>query len=551
MRPVTRASLRLSLHVGLVGLALATACADRPAKMPESERSATPPTSPAVSASSSALSTNSGADPTAGPVATTSDVVDAVPAVGPEDLAPLFGKSAPTSFVAAAAGGHWAVLCEASADTNGDGKLQVRLTQHGEFEGDSLQQVLYSNGTRTPVEEFAGADPSGRYLAFVSGGQLNLLDTATDERVTLPGADVRATRASFQPLRSVSFSDDGRRLAYLRGTTTSMLVIRDLSRQTEAMIALAGSPTYRIRFAPGGRYVEVETPVRDTNKNGRMDWLSPQRKGPAPCPSPIPTYNVWQFPGDEPDISLFDVETGKLSIPEGYVLSGGSFVVRRTEDLRLLEEQPGKPTLAVSSKECNARVLHLDPASGAILFGCSSAWGQRRQMYLRTADARVELGFDLAAYELDTALPTREPTVPLYPGNQTLLLNVRTRERWPLLDGTQVVAVSGTTALLERELQLTVVKLNPDASTTPLTGPVERPPFSGVLRRGTLTSVGPHVFDLAKGSYLGRYAVDATPLALSRGGEGLFPVRAATPVELATGPLLWHAPSKTSPNRRK
>jgi hypothetical protein len=164
-------------------------------------------------------------------------------------------------------------------------------------------------------------------------------------------------------------------------------------------------------------------------------------------------------------------------------------------------------------------------------------------MYLRSPEARVELGFDLAAYELDTTLPTREPTIALYPGNQTLLLNVRTRERWPLLDGTQVLAVSGTTALIEREQQLTVVRLDANGSATPRTVPVERTPFSGVLRSGTLVSVGPHVFDLNRMVYLGRYRVDVAPLALSRAGDGLLPAEPATPTKLATGPLIWHAPS--------
>lgn len=459
-------------------------------------------------------------------------------------LVPLFGKNVPTAFVAAAPAGHWAVVCEASVEGSGDGKLKVRLTQRGEFEGDPLRHTLYINGTRIGIDEFAGSDPTGRYVAFVTAGELQLLDTRSARAISLPGVDTRATQASFQSLRSVAFSDDGRYLAYVRGKTTSILVIRDLARQTEQTTALAGSPVYRIQFTSGSRFVQLETPARDTNKNGRLDWSSPERKGPPPCPSPIPTYNVWQFPGDESDVSLFDVETGRLSIPEGYALAVGNFVVRRTEDLRLLVDQPGQASMPVSSPECNGRVLHVDGASGSVLVGCSSAWGQRRQMFLRTRDLRLELGFDLAAYELDTALPTKEPIIPLYPGNLSLLLNVRTRERWPLVDGTQVVAVYGTTALLERELQLTLVSLNPDASTTPLSGPVKRTPFSGVVLQGTMVSVGPHVFDLGKRAYLGRYDVEGTPLALSREGDGLFPVKAATPTALGFGPLLWHSPAK-------
>lgn len=438
-------------------------------------------------------------------------------------------------------------MCETT--TGPAAKPRVRLTQHGEFDGDSLHHVFYLGTTKTPIDVFAGADPTGRYVAFVVEGELLLQDTAASNVVALPGADVRATQASFQSLRSVTFSDDGRRVAYLRSGATATLVVRDLMRKTEQTFTIAGAVPYRIEFTPGGRYVEVQAPVRDTNKNGRLDWLAPARKGPTPCPSPVPSYNVWQYPGDEPDSQLFDVETGKLSAPEGFVLAAGTVVVRRTEEQGLLAATPGKPTLTVSSKECLGRVLHVDVASGALLFGCSGAWGQRRQMFLRTSDARVELGFDLAAYELDTLLPTREPIVPLYPGNQTLLFNLRTRERWLLLDGTQVIAVSGATALIERELQVSLVALNPDATTTPLTTPVGRAAFSGVLRQGNLVAVGQHLFDLSKRVYLGQFPTEGTPLALTRTGEGLFPARPASPTELGTGPFTWQSAGGARPER--
>lgn len=438
-------------------------------------------------------------------------------------------------------------MCETTAGPAA--KPRVRLTQHGEFDGDSLHHVFYLAATKTPIDAFAGADPSGRYVAFVVAGELLLQDTASSNLTALPGADIRATQASFQSLRSVTFSDDGRRVAYLRSAATSTLVIRDLTRKTEQTFAIPGAVPYRIEFTPGGRYVEIQAPTRDTNKNGRLDWLAPARKGPAPCPSPVPSYNVWQHPGDEPDSQLLDVETGKLSSPEGFVLATGNIVVRRTEEQGLLAAEPGKATLTVSSKECLGRVLHVDAPSGALLFGCSSAWGQRRQMFLRTPDARVELGFDLAAYELDTLLPTREPVVVLYPGNQTLLFNLRTRERWLLLDGTQVIAVSGATALVERELKLSLIGLNPDASTTPLTTPVTRAAFSGVLRQGNLVAVGQHLFDMSKRAHLGAFATSATPLALTRTGEGLFPARSASPTELGTGPFTWQSPGGAPPAR--
>src|SRR5690606_23061854 len=63
------------------------------------------------------------------PHAPTSSDLDITPKPPPttEALVPLFGQQAPTALVAAAPGGHWAVVCEAVTDADGDGKLAVRL----------------------------------------------------------------------------------------------------------------------------------------------------------------------------------------------------------------------------------------------------------------------------------------------------------------------------------------------------------------------------------------------------------------------------------------
>ncbi len=454
------------------------------------------------------------------------------------------GGEVPIAWIASAGAGHWTAVCEAPRDTDGDSKLRVRITQHGQFDGDTLQHVLYAGSVRHVIDEFAGADPSGRYVAYVAHGDLHLHDTTTNHSSTLPNADLRATLAPFQSLRSVAFSDDGAHFAYVRGERAPSVVVRDLSHHTERVYTLSGNSPSRIHFAPGGRFLRVEVPLRDTNKNGRLDWRYSRRKGPAPCPSPIATFHVWQFPGDDPDTQLLDLNTGNLLTPEGFVLATGNVIIGRAEDKQLLAETPDKPAWVVSSPECNGRVQHVDPRTGAIVFGCANAWGRRRDMYLRTQDLRIPLGFDLAAYELDGVLPTIEPILPFYPGNQSWLLNVRTRERWQLLDGTQVHAVSGTTALVERELEMVVIGLNRDATTTQLTAAVKRSPFSGIVRQGPFVAVGSHLFDLGRRTYVGQFAQRGTPLALSHWGAGLFPHRPATPSELATGPLSWREVSR-------
>jgi hypothetical protein len=445
------------------------------------------------------------------------------------------------SWIASASGGQWTALCEAPSDTNGDRKLSVEVGPHGELRGDALRHVLYVGKVRHVIDQFAGADPTGRYVAYVANGELELLDTTNTDRISLVDADTRATRASFQPLRSLSFSDDGKHVAYLRGNTTPSIIVRDLTSHAEQAYALTGGSPYRIHFVPGGRFLRVETPRRDTNKNGRLDWLHAARKDPVRCPSPIPTYDVWQFPGDEPDSELLDLQTGKLLAPEGFVVASGSVIVRRMEDRRLVAEIPGRLSWSVSSSECNGRVHHVDPKSGIIVFGCSSAWGQRRDLFWRAPDARVQLGFNIAAYELDGVLPSSDPVLPFYPGNESWLFNIRTRERWQLPDGAHVHGVHANVALLEHNQELRLVTLNPDATHSPASLGVQRPPFSGTLRNGAFVAVGDHLFDLQNRRYDGRWHAAGTPLTLSQFGLGLFPARPASPTQLALGPLQWLA----------
>jgi WD40 repeat protein len=403
-----------------------------------------------------------------------------------------------------------------------------------------MAQVLYVGSTSYDMDEYAGSDPSGRVVAFAKNDKLTLLDTLNNTLVTLD-ADTRAAQASFQQLRSVSFSDDGAWLAYAKDDRN--VTLRDLTTEHETTYTLEEPKLYRLRFAAGGRFLMLEVVVNDSNKNGKLQWLTPERTQRAPCPSPVPTYNVWQFPGDTPDTRLLDVQTGNMIAPQGFALAAGNVYVERTEDQALLVHEPGKPVRNVSSAECTGRVMHVDLVTGNLLFGCASAWGQRRNIFLRSTDSRIALNFDLAAYELDTRLPTAEPNIVLYPGNQTLVFNTRTRERWPLLDGTRVLTIDGTTALVEHSQKLRLIKLNPDASHSALTPPVTRPEYAGVVRQGTWVSVGNEVFHLARNVHAGAFATADTPLSLSTAGQGLYPARSASPTTLGMGPLRWVPPS--------
>src|SRR5690606_27485912 len=158
-------------------------------------------------------------------------------------------------------------LCQALDDTNGDGKLEVRLSQYGEFEGDTLLPVLVSSDSAIDIDEFAGSDPSGRWLAYVEGGSLWLLDTLNDERTQLQNADVRASQAPFLPLRSVTFSDDGQSLAYVREHgDQAWIVLRTLADGHETVVSPGAGLLFQIDFVAGSRFLQADVVGEDTNQ---------------------------------------------------------------------------------------------------------------------------------------------------------------------------------------------------------------------------------------------------------------------------------------------
>lgn len=467
-----------------------------------------------------------------------------LPPAQPGDI----GRAVPTVLVSASPTGHWTVLCQALDDTDGDGELEVRVSQHGELAGDTLLQFLLTSNAETAIDEFAGSDPSGRWLAYVQNDKLWLLDTTNGRKSELEQADVRASQAPFTPLRGVSFSDTGEHLAYVRQDgDQSDVVLRKLSDGTETVVRISEGLLYRVHFAAGSHFLQVEVVVEDTNKNRRLQWPYPERSGSAPCPSPVPHFSVWQYPGDQPQTRLVEVDSGRVMNSGDLVLAVGSTYVSRTEDRRLVASQAGKPPWLVSSAECAARVTHVDAATGNVLFGCAPAWGQRRDMFLRTPTARKQLGFDLAAFEQDMHRDIDQPRVPLYPRNESLIFNVRTQERWNLLEGTRVLALHGATALLERQDQISIVTLNADATLTQAEPTLRRPPLARVLTQGQWVAVGALLFDLETKTHAGSFppigSVHRAPEALSISGMGLFASRAASTQRVSYGPYRWQGAS--------
>jgi hypothetical protein len=79
-------------------------------------------------------------------------------------------------------------ICQARVDTDHDGRLQTAIGPHGDPYGDQLvPYFVEGNGPGRPVDDFLGADPSGRFVALLLHGRPLLRDTTTGHEVALVG----------------------------------------------------------------------------------------------------------------------------------------------------------------------------------------------------------------------------------------------------------------------------------------------------------------------------------------------------------------------------
>lgn len=452
------------------------------------------------------------------------------------------GTPGPVTLRAASATASFAALCQAREDTDGDGKVEVRVGEHGQLHGDNLQVYLVrGSGAGQRVDEYVGHDPTGRYVAAIRGQELVLVDLALGRDVVLSQGqtDVRDDAASFYPHRAGAFSPVAPWFAYLVRTDTGpRVVLRDLTTGSETRHDPGDGSIWRLAFEPDGAFLRVELITKDTNRNGRLDWPYPRALRPNRCMGPIPTFAVWDYPGDRPTTKLLRLSTLDWIEPDGFVMTmGDGWIARSGSELWLWS--PDAAATRISSESCAGRVLHADARYDHILFGCASGWGQRRQLYYRTQRERRALGFDVAGYELDGRLDPAQRLIALRSRDASYLIDLALRRTSELKQGSEVLATYDSHALIAYDDKLMALHWPDTGSPTWLPLGVPRPSLVELQQQGAFVAVGTSLFDLASRGYAGEF--ERQPLQLALDGRGLLPVHNQTAQRFAEGPLMWTA----------
>lgn len=460
-------------------------------------------------------------------------------APGPSSPAPVgavWGTADSASFVAASPDRRWLAVCQARHDTNGDGRVLAEVGAQGEVRGDRLDGYYIDEpGSGIRIDAFGGADPSGRFVAYVVGGRLVLRDTLSREETPLLEADVRDDRGSFLRPRAVSFDPTGRRLLYLRKNGTGDdVVVRDLGAGTEVVLALGSGELWRADFDPTGESVVARMVLVDTNGNGRLDWpVPPATETWMRCAAPLSRYAVWERPGDDVTARVAPVSGGAaVDVPGLIVPFGDAFVVRDAEGA-VIVTKPGTQRTVVAKKSCAGKLLHADAAQNLLIVTCENKKGRSEVRFIvRGADR--SLGVELLAPAGDRWASPGSSLLPLYPGADTVLVDLRSGDTSTLSPGDRVIAVVEERVLILRGRSLVLhAKGAPERI---LETAVD--PLSHMLRSGPVIAVPPALVDVSTGEVLGR--IDGRALAVSRDGAFLVPSGGtADATRLATGPFVW------------
>ncbi len=458
------------------------------------------------------------------------------PAAGVADAAPI-------SLLAAAPDARWIAYCAAERDSNGDGRVEVKVNAAGKLEGDALSARLSIAGSAPrAIDELVSIDERGRFLVVREAERYLLLDSHGDSVVDLTAlsADLRTDSSALPGHRALAFDHAAQHLAYLRsGAQGSELVLRELSTGSERAFPTGLSEIHRLEIAAGDAYALLHAVTDDSNKNGRLDWpLPPARSPRTACQGPLPHIAARYPTGDKAVKVVVPLRGGKPELVPDLVMPLGAALVRRAPSGELVLGENGKST-SLASASCAGRVLHADAASQLLLIGCTGKSTVKAEVELVAAGFRKQLKVAVQATELDAEATQGQRLVPVYPGAEALLVDLETRDVHALEPGDLVIALWGSRALLRNRQTLRIY----DAAKRSFQKlDVELSRISDVLSAGQFVFVSPALVDLGRGEIKSKSPL--RPLAVSNDGKLLVAEGGAGSAErLALGPLRWIAPT--------
>ncbi len=294
-----------------------------------------------------------------------------------------WGTADPYEIVAMPPDARWAVICQARGDTNGDGKIAISFTMHGDQEGDAMTAYLVDPaGHESVIDNVLGHSTDGRWLAIVEAGAPVLIETTTWRRTPLDGSlpqfHITTGHASWD------FSPDSRYLLFSRHGAP---IVRELATGIERTIAPAA---WRTDWSADGSWVELRILHGDTDHDGYVH-------GPDDEPSEgVPGNNCgykhsWGDVLTDIDPDVYANDAAKLQAVSDSAQREDDLarVLWRVRDGRLVNGVMGISDSVIVGKRADGQleVGELGKPAKAIPVGCEiqSSWAPANSLVLRCA----------------------------------------------------------------------------------------------------------------------------------------------------------------------
>ncbi len=487
------------------------------------------------------------------------------PAHAQEAQPPLLGRAGSIAVEAQAPSGTWLAFCQATRDTDGDGKLEVRSGPRGEASGDVPSLFLVLGDEVRPIDELLAFDATGRFVVVSNEGKPWLFDvelgTLTDLSPYAP--DLRADEEFMLGHRALSFDANGRQLLLLRkkGRLEYQADLFDLSAgfdpKKKETLVLDRAEIWRARLSPDGKLALFEA-VPEGVREGDT-WPVPLRKSKLQrCHGLIANAGAWG--GRNANVTRTVVSTRGGSLPAqtpGFVSTFGDSWLRREKNGRLMLVRGSTQKQLVSAR-CGGRIIHSDPTRELAIVSCErytlakppkgdeAAAAKPKRLRARppsktrfdvylvgpgyVKDLEADVG--LTGLDLDPGQTPR--LVPLRAGARSLLIDLDQRVSIELDTDDRVIASYGGKALVRRGAKLSVYDAD-KRERTHLADKVKTIP--SILMSGRYAFVEPYLVDLEMGRIAGETA--GAPLALSEKGRLVFAQVAPSTERWAMGPLRY------------
>lgn len=146
------------------------------------------------------------------------------------------------------------------SDTNNDGRIEVKLGEHGENEGDTPTFKIVDTHTSKTIDadDALAYDPARRFVVFRKGAKVSLLNAASGQISTLENVNLEPDYNGCERHRSVSFDATGRRIGWV--SMDGALVTRDVNGGAERLFeAQDGERIWRAELTWHPDWVVLQT----------------------------------------------------------------------------------------------------------------------------------------------------------------------------------------------------------------------------------------------------------------------------------------------------